>query len=473
MKILKLITAILAVAFSFTSCEDKEFEIEKSFPFEAIVSGETKALLSNPLETKIRLIQTREIQGVEYFVSYSTSKDGIYELRGVDIPTDTEIEISSLEETIIYKPKEAGKHLITFNLRDSNGNTDSANLEYEITEGDIINFSATAQNSIIDPNESAIINLNIEVEENEIVPQDLVFTLIFENTTSSDPITISGQTLNSGDRLSDIDASNFIAEYFPSNSGQTDILKFTLEASNGKTLNQEVSITTNETDFDFSFVPSVNESIVGREVSVAFEITQTTNEALTYDIRISGKQGLLYDENIGTQFLPTEVLNISSGSRAMRFNATAVDINDLIIEVSASNGLTKSQTVSFESLPVDFDFDFNPSTITVINRRLQVDLQESVSIILNRPNDLEFIDPEYSMTILSDVGTFEINSINGNHSPGSNINLPEGSTISNDRINGVFEFPRTLTNSGQITVIVRNDTGFEVRKTIDVEVLTD
>jgi len=473
MKFIKLLTAVIAVTFSFTSCEDKEIEVQDSFPFEVVVSGETKGLLPNPLEANITLIPTREIDGVEYFVSYTSSKDGIYEFRGAEIPTETEIKLSSFKETIIYKPKEAGNHKVTFNFRDSKGNTGTDSIEYEITEGDVINFTATVQNETIDPGEKGIVNLEIEVEENGIVPQDLTFTLIFENTSSTDPITISGQTLNSGDRLNDLAATNLIAEYVPTNSGQTDILKFTLEASNGKTFSQEVSITTNETDFDFTFVPSVNESIIGREVSIAFEIIQTTNESLTYDINVSGKQGLLSDQKIGTQFLPTEILNISSGSRSMKFNATAVDINDLLIEVTASNGVTKSQTISFNATPVSFDFDFNPSSITLINRRLQVDLQESISIILNRPNDLEFIRPEYSMNILSNIGSFEINNINGNHSPGSNINLPEGSTISNNRIGGQLEFPRSLTNSGTITVVVRNDTGFEVRKTVNIEVLTD
>ena len=246
MKIIKFIAAVLAVIFSFTSCEEKEIEIQDSFPFEVVVSGETKGLLPNPLETKIKLIPTREIEGIDYFVSYSSSKNGVYEFRGAEIPSNTEIKLSSFDETLLYRPKEAGKHTIDFKFRDSKENTGTASIDYEITEGDEVNFIATVQKETIDPSEKAIINLEIEVVENDVVPQNLTFSLIFENNTSTDPIIISGQTLSSGDQLNNLDASNLIAEYQPSNSGQTDILKFTLEASNGKVFKQEISITSNK-----------------------------------------------------------------------------------------------------------------------------------------------------------------------------------------------------------------------------------
>lgn len=467
-KFIKL-SILFLVTFSLLSC-DKDIGIESSFPFASEAFGETKALNTNTITTTLRLTPERRIKSTEYYFSYDSDGKGSYTVRGVVLGENQEFKFNDvLTEELIYTPKVPGIHRVNFDFRDSNDNTSESSIEYEITEGNTVSFNVTAEKDEINISESLVLQASIEVTENEIVSQDLDFNLKFESTDDIATIQIKGIEYTSGDIIQNIDPSNFVIRYNPSLSGETNIIKLTLEASNGKSFVQELPITVTKTDFDFSFTPAVNESVLGMPVQISLDITQTSDEALTYSVEVSGQQGLLFDEFIGNQRFPVMLNNITSGDRSLRFTPQLVGTSEFIIKVIASNGDSKTKRLSFTTKPVDFDFEFSPPIIQLRSGGVRF---KTVSFTLDRPRILG-LDISYTMRVLSEVGSFTIRNINGVRAPGNVIPLPENTVIRSNVVSGQFEFPERINSSGTITVIVANSTGFEVRKTINVEVITN
>lgn len=470
---IKLSILFLAI-FSLICCE-KDIEIETSFPFASEVFGETKSLQSNTLTTTLQVNPERLIKSTEYFFSYDSSGKGFYTVRGVVLAENQNFKLNNdLREELVYTPNVPGIHTVNFDFVDSNGNSSESQIEYEITGGDEVEFEVSSQNNEINVSDTLLLMASINIEENSIVAQDLEFNLSIESSDNSSRFEIRGVFYSPGDTIFDVDPSDFLVRYSPGIAGEH-VISFRLEdVTNGDLHLQEIPVTVKNTEFDFSFVPTISEIELGMPVQIALDITQTSSENLSYDIDISGQQGLLTDDSTGTQRLPLLINNVSAGSRNLVFTPQSVGTNDFVINITASNGMSKTERFSFTTKPLSFDFEVNPPIIQLRNGGIGVGvaLSESISIQINRPQILS-ANINYSMRVLSEIGSFTIRNINGTHTPGSLIQLPENTTIRNNVVTGQFEFPRTLQSSGNITIVVANSTGFEVRKTIAVEVITE
>jgi len=468
---MKLIVDILiAILLFFVSCS-KDIEVQDIFPFEIEAYGNTKELVSNTLETTLEVKPERMVTGTEYYFSYNSSGLGYYTNNGETLlESETYSFSDDLKENLIYHPSSAGEHEVIFNIWDSNQQTELLNYTYEITEGNGVSFSITTENSNINVSDNALVKVEIIEEPNLIVAENLSYELSFDIDDINATIEIDGMEYSTGDIISNLTASTFYATYQPSSEGDN-VLAFNLEASNGKNYTSETLVNVSSTDFDFTFEPNLSEAMLGTETDIFFELEQNSDENLNYTIEISGQRGYASVGNSGLQELPNTF--IYNGSNAITFYPREVNQNDFVVRVTASNGLTKTQTIPFNSTPIEFDFDISKEFLEVFNTNERVDLYENITINLDTPDNLVFVYPQYQLTVLSAVGDFYIRGVDGTKFPGQIMSLNGNSSLVSESHSLSFEFYNSIQTSGTISIKIENDTGYEVTKELNVNVITE
>ncbi len=262
----KKIISLLALILFLNSC-DKEINIIESFPFEVSITGNKKISLSESLNSQITIKPERLVNGTTYSFSYFSEGNGAYSIDGNIIPEGKEYELDSLVQNLTYTPTIDGKHIVNFDFKDSNGNTEKAELNYsvskDITDFDFlfepvseINTVGSSVNLVLDitqtSNESLNYTMDIRGQSGE---------LIFRKKES-----IPGY-------INNISKGRYNLSFIPTSVSNNDFV-VTLSASNGIRKTKRVKFKSTPVEFDFNLSKSkifLSNSISNELVSITLD----------------------------------------------------------------------------------------------------------------------------------------------------------------------------------------------------------
>lgn len=459
---MKKIFLIAILLSAINSCEPLEVEINDKFNFTVEADSDSSIKVNTELPITIKIVPERVITETTYNFSYQNSLgQGILYHQGNRLETNQEYSINIQANDFSFISETIGDHKIALTFIDSNENTKEVDLSFNVFDDNDFNFIAETDSLSIFHKDEMLFDFNLEKIDNGSV-EVITYDLVYENKDLETTFLFNDTEYRSGELIQNISFGNFTG-LLKSNEIGKSVLSFTIIPSigNPKSITKEVEFKAN--DFDFTFETSTPTNMVGRQMSVLFGIDQHYEENLSYTVNILGQQGEIVWG--GLQNLPGTLNNFFPGNFNLTYYPSAVSNNDFVVSVTASNGVQKRQRVSFEALPVDFDFETSKGTLNLT----QTLLNGFIGITLQRPTDLAQRESKYYLTISSNIGSIFVTHGNSNISLGEIIELNRFSGIQNEFFNYGFQFTDSVTD-GEIRFTVRNETGFEVSKTVEVKV---
>lgn len=264
------------------------------------------------------------------------------------------------------------------------------------------------------------------------------------------------------------DELNVALEFVPEEEGEHTVDFFVTDnKEHSATVNTFYSITKEITDFEFSFVPGVSSLASGESTTINVDIKQTTDELLTYSMRIESNSNgeINWSER---QNLPTTIDIFEQGNYSLGYiPSEVIDKNNFVVTLTASNGIMKTETFDgFEITPLAFDFSLSKNIINITENQAN----SFISITLNRPSFLTglFNEPQYYLIISTSTDGILLD--NGRTSFGTNIPLDDFTGTTNETSLYSLVYADTIIG-GEMTFTVFNETGFEVSKTVTIEVV--
>ncbi|WP_108867506.1 hypothetical protein [Aquimarina aquimarini] len=125
------------------------------------------------------------------------------------------------------------------------------------------------------------------------------------------------------------------------------------------------STTIEQTDFNVVVLFDKQESYVNEYTSFNVNIQKKGNDNLTYKAYFTNVEGELKLPSEEETIIQNREFDISEGITFMEFKGTAIQNNEIEFVVEASNGIRKTQTIKYNTLPTDFEIIINPKKKSV------------------------------------------------------------------------------------------------------------
>lgn len=456
MKKLILILTILSIGWS---CEPVEVEVQDSFDFKVTTTHKSSGKINSALPIEMDIVPERVIEGTKYEFSYQFKEgQGILQLEDQTVEEGALYPIETLKSQLTYTGVSKGNHSIAIEIKDEHSKVGKHTVKYATFDDNSFTFKAETDTLSVFLGEEIPFTFNLDKIDNgsnEVITYDLSY-----ETNNLKTVFVYNQVeYKSGDIIKDISLGNSRGILKSEEVGKS-TLKFTVVSSEDETNTIAEKIEFKPSDFDFTFELPSQEIIVGRGIDIVIDITQSNDENLLYTVEIAGQKGEIFWN--GSKNIPGTLNNFFRGSFNLTYFPSVVNDNDFIVTVTASNGQRKTKRIPFKALPVVFDFTTSKTTLKLT----ELIRNGFIRITLNRPIDLAQREPNYYLTIGTNVSSVLID--NGKISSGEVIPLDGFSGTQNESFNYAFTFDDKIAN-GDITFTVRNDTGYEVSKTVKVE----
>ncbi|GAB1858319.1 hypothetical protein MHTCC0001_31560 [Flavobacteriaceae bacterium MHTCC 0001] len=271
-----------------------------------------------------------------------------------------------------------------------------------------------------------------------------------------------GNTILSQDQKYPTKHQTFLLQYQGDIVGEHRV-KVSVEDNYGQI--KEITLTyriIDKTGFDLTVIPEETSDYVNDVTRFHFNLEQQGDEELTYTMTFSGQKGeFTYD---GEKFVTgQQISGINEGVFYMDYRANEITDKDIAITIMASNGVSKTINVSYESLATDFEIVITPNdmnTLYVFSQTFEI------HIISPQVDDYRI---EYRMYYTSTVGSVNLDlrdlDITSSTTPGSIIDFGiKTFTRGNAYQLGVVE-PR----KGEFTFVFTDSNGVTNSKTVAVE----
>jgi len=459
---------LISILFlSFFSCDPLEVSIQDTFNFSIATEYQSSIKVNSIQPLVLNVTPEKIITGTKYFFMIETLEgNGTLMLNNEILQPNQEYLVNNLTQKFTFSTNEIGRHKIQFTIWNSNDKSQSHSIAYSAFDQNSFDFELLGDEFNVFYTET--LPLDFELKEIDNGSQkELTYDLSYETENIETTLFLNDIEYAAGDIIKDIKPGPFRVLLKSGEAGKSTV-KFWLTSSEGETKSQMREVLFEPNEFDFTFEPSSPQNIVSRGMSILLGIEQEYEENLIYTVNIIGQKGEILWR--GIQNIPGTLTNVSQGNYNLIYYPSAVSDNDFLVNITASNGQKKTKRIPFEALPVNFNFEVSKSTIKLVNSENLNKLNDFVKISLNRPTDLAQREPKYFVTISSDVPSILINS--GKNSLGEIIPLDDFSGTQNDTFNYGFLFGENVTN-GEIIFTVRNETGYEVKKVVKVEVEKD
>ena len=345
------------------------------------------------------------------------------------------VSIGSFNRTFVGTT--AGTAQILFTVRNKTTLVEKSQSISINVNNSVFTFNATRTNTNQVVNSPVNVNFNLT----QTGGTGDTYSLIF-NTSSTGSFKYDGITYTAGQAIPFVIGAS-VGEYIGAVSGSHDV---TFTATNQLNLSKTASVSLNYINNDFTLSSSGDGTLFVNQTKDfnVFLSQLIPDPSLTYQVKYSFDSGTTGNGTITNGGSPVALGTyqpIALGSNLLTFNASALGIVNLLIEVKNSNGLLKSTVVMFDAKSAEFTFTGGASSPNVYT-------DEDTNFVFDL-NEIAPTGTDYEMKYSIQQGGGTIKNTSGNSVP---------ALIWDDVALGNFVWKFKPTASGQNTLIftVRN-----------------
>lgn len=261
-----------------------------------------------------------------------------------------------------FKPSGKGIAVITFKVKDSNGQIKEATVTITV-ENVPFTFTATPSEKAVRLNEKTILNFNLipNAQNSDGVTYKLVYQPVEGDGTMTDS---NGTVINAGTPVT-VTKGAFSFGYVPKTLGNHK-LNFVVTDNKGEERTGTIEMGSAHTPVTFN-VSSVTQTYVNQGVPINFVITPQSAVDLTYKMNyfISGGEGIL--QNGGTTVQSGQFFDVQKGAFQYKFTPIVAGNFVLTFQLKDSNGQIVSKDVTIVVSNNKFSFTPTPSQNVFVN----------------------------------------------------------------------------------------------------------
>jgi len=353
----KIITIVTLISYFVLACEPLEVEIQDAFNFEVLSNYENTNFVDQAIETKIIIIPERRVTGTKYYLSYKNlNGEGYFKKDNTILSQNQDYEITDLS-FLNYLGESVENHKIELTIKDSNNLIVKHFLNYKIIAKTDFMFEASTNVDNIYLTEEIPLFFNLTQLESEL-EEDINYTFSFSQTNGSGSMFIENEVIEFLEPI-EISTGVFQGTFLATESGEFN-LTFEVKASNGFSHTKTVAFEVLKTDFNFTVIPEESSDYVKDRTVFHFNIDKEGIENLDYTMTFSGQEGS-FSFNGSNYNTGQQIEGITEGNFEMNYTGNEITNEAIRIEITASNGVTKTLDVEYESLATDFEVIINPS----------------------------------------------------------------------------------------------------------------
>lgn len=355
-----IVLKILLLAF--VSCNSElDVIVQDTFDFKVTTEKKEISFINEEVNTSITIEPEQVVKGTKYYFSYDVSKGkGYYKLGDKKLNANDEYELNTLNTELTFITEEITDNEVLITVKNDNDLIKGKTLIYKAVDLNNFKVEVVTSASEIYFKEDLIIDFQIEKVASEL-NQDLNYELKYVESSLTGDLFVDGSVLEKGSVITDLSEGSIKAKFFPKETGEFE-LKFKVKASNGKENEVVVRFKVKKTDFEFNVYFSKKENYVNDLTSVNFEILANGIEQLTFELSFTGQEGEL--KKVGESYSNGEVYNNFGGVFTMDYRAFQIGVAEIEFQVKASNGLIIKKSLSYKSLPTNFEVTMGASDIS-------------------------------------------------------------------------------------------------------------
>lgn len=372
-------------------------------------------LVKNSNMVGLSLIENNDYQGVSYELSYFiTGGTGtLYDDQGEEITASSYFDFGTGQDTFEFVPTVEGNFVLTFLLRDSNGQILETTVPIRVDSTDFT-FAATQGENTIALGNKVDINLSITANNGE---NDATYQMYYE-TDGNGTLQFAGEEYAPGAMIPLTEMVS-TAIYTPSMTG-THELTFTVKDSNGVNKSDGASVTVNNGTFSFSVASSPSKLLVGETSNLNMYLAQDiTNPLASYSMsyEIEGDDANILDGS-GNKVEPGVFILVEPGNFSWSFDSQHTGAYGLEFTIRDNTGMQAVDNVVLEVNGNSFDLTASAATPTA-------KYGTGIPVNLNISEAVSGTGETYLLRFASDMGGHI--AYNGNeYSAGESISVPTG-----------------------------------------------
>ncbi|WP_438424868.1 hypothetical protein [Aquimarina macrocephali] len=235
-------------------------------------------------------------------------------------------------------------------------------IEVDTQKANPTDFSITASVN----QESLLVNekfeFNLFIEAVTPITEELNYSLKFFDTGVNGKLSINGIVYQEGESIPGISQGTTVIDYIGNEVGSGNIT-FQVIASNDLVKSIPVSISIQKTDFDFEVLFDQSENYINEKTSFNINLKKRGSESLTFKAYFKNIEGEVTLDNQGESILQNRMFDIAEGVTFGNFRGIVPEESEIEFVVEASNGITKSQSVSYKTLLTNFTVLVTPTPL--------------------------------------------------------------------------------------------------------------
>ncbi|SEB51516.1 protein of unknown function [Tenacibaculum sp. MAR_2009_124] len=405
-------------------------------------------------DLEIEKIQTELEQELTYDVKFiEKSLDGALTIDGNQLELGNEITgLSEGRINVNFLASESGNLYIKLLVKASNGKSQEVTVNYKIKATKIV-LKVTPELSSNYVETPTKFNFEISKEGVENLTYELSFDGANGELKNENETFTNNQFFIVNEGIFEMDFSGLETSNNP--------LEFKLKVSNGTIEEILVDFEIKQTDFDFNITPNTSSNYVMELTLFDFDISKYGDQSLTYKMTFTGPRGeIKYRSNpySNNQNIP---LNFNIGGW-FTYRGNEISSSPILFTITASNGVSKTKTINFESTPTEFEAI--PSSYS-LSQVYHFGIFLTINLILPEVQNQYLTYRAYFKT--TDLGNISVkeNNTGVSFSAGQILDLAGNRAM---RLN--ISQSGTLTpKKGQITFVIIDSNNVEKEVTIDLE----
>ncbi|SEC65676.1 protein of unknown function [Tenacibaculum sp. MAR_2009_124] len=444
-----------SVEFTVKTNTGAELKVVKNFEVIAtdfslrVFATDTNIAKNEEDKITVSLQQNATNSNITYTLEYNIVGNGTLYKDNSEAPASESITPGNYNN---YKfvSSEAGASTINFTINDSNGQTESQQLIY------------TVSNPSFDLNTIGGTELYLNDSE------DFTFNITQQYTDNQASYQYSYEFVQGNGELKDSSGSVIVpGSYYDASVGLNQLnfeairngintVKLTVRDNYGNTQYREITFTVNEISFDYSAASASANIAYGEDIKITQNISsQVENGNIQYELSYttSGTGTLSYN---GVDYSPGEVIDVSDGQFNTYYKGLSVGTHEIIFSVKSTQNITKTSQVRIDVSSIDFNFLADAQDNSIYKNEetnINFDISESVG------SSSDTYEVSYSLTrgggILKDI-------------TGTALTSSTFYTVSSGPTNWIFE--GTDVGEVEIKLIARNSTGTSREVKVQLEV---
>jgi hypothetical protein len=388
---------IVMMTISVCACEPIEVEIKDVFDFQIESKSKDIEIVQKEIPIEVSIKPERLVSGTNYTFSFDNIEGkGSFKLNGEELTPNQDYPLNQLLLKLTYTGYEAGQHQLKTIFKDDNGQVREHILKYTIVDKTDFIFNVSAENSNVYFTEE--INLNFEITPIESsVMQELTFDMSFDSFGLNGKLIYNGNEYYSNEIISNVPAGKFKAVFVGQQTGKSDLI-FTAMASNDLKKDNDIKVEIKETDFDLEVLFDKAEDYVNDKTGFNIIIDKKGVENLTYETYFTNIEGEIQLPPDNQTIHQNTLFDIPPGTTRGSFISRKIGSVEIEFVVKASNGVTKSKKVNYNTLPTNFDVIIDPIPLRAFYK---FNVAFEIKII---PPEVDDYTLEYDLRYSTDIG---------------------------------------------------------------------